>query len=64
MQEKGNLDKAIADYTEAIRLNPELELAYFGRGLAYEAKGVTTKAEADFAQAKKLRYKPRSSDAK
>jgi hypothetical protein len=31
---KRNLDKVIADCTEAIRLNPKLALAYDGRGFA------------------------------
>ena len=32
-EEKGELDKAIADYTEAIRLNPKDAAAFFGRGV-------------------------------
>ena len=51
---KGENDKAIADYTEAIRLEPENAQAYHGRGSAYEAKGDHKRAEADFAEAKKL----------
>ena len=51
------MDKAIADYTETIRLDPELAVAYRGRGVAYEKKGDKAKAEADFAQAKKLGYR-------
>ena len=31
-REKGELDKAIADYTEAIRLEPKDATAYFARG--------------------------------
>ena len=30
-----DLDAAIADYTEAIRLRPEFEEAYYDRGVAY-----------------------------
>jgi len=55
-EKKGDPDKAIADYTEAIRLNPKYATAYYGRGYAYGQKGETAKAEADFAQAKKLGY--------
>jgi hypothetical protein len=36
---KGDLDQAIAAFTEAIRLNPQYELAYFNRGRAYRQKG-------------------------
>ena len=43
---KGDYDKAIADYTEAIRLNPNAE-AYSNRGLAYRKKGDYDKAIAD-----------------
>jgi Flp pilus assembly protein TadD len=53
---KGDFDKAIADYTEAIRLNPQCAEAHYGRGVAYEKKGEKAKAEADFAQAKKLGF--------
>ena len=54
---KGDFDKAIADFSEAIRLNPKLTLAYWGRGSAYQNKGEVAKAEEDFAQAKRLGYK-------
>src|SRR5258708_37251353 len=36
---KGDNDRAIADYNEAIRLDPNYTHAYFNRGLAYAAKG-------------------------
>ncbi len=55
----GDYDKAVTDYTEAIRLNPKYAEAYYGRGWAYSKKGETAKAEDDFAQAKKLGYKPK-----
>jgi tetratricopeptide (TPR) repeat protein len=35
---QGNYDQAIADYSEAIRLDPKSENAYFHRGSAYRAK--------------------------
>jgi Flp pilus assembly protein TadD len=54
---KGDIDKAIADLDEAIRLDPDDANTYQYRGLAYEKKGEKAKAEADFAQAKKLGYK-------
>ena len=48
---------AIADYTEAIRLDPKKAEAYYGRGCSYKNKGDQGKADADFAQAEKLGYK-------
>ncbi len=53
----GSYDKEIADYTEAVRLDPKYAEAYYNRGAAYKEGGKTAKAEADFAQAKKLGYK-------
>ena len=53
---KGNQNKAIADYTEAILLDPKYAKAYRNRGLAYAKKGEKAKADEDFAQAKKLGY--------
>ena len=39
---------AIADYSEAIRLDPEYVNAYYNRGNAYELLNDTPKAIADF----------------
>jgi tetratricopeptide (TPR) repeat protein len=55
---KGELDEAIAGYTEAIRLNPKGSEAYQTRGLAYLKKGDPAKAAADLAKAKELRCEP------
>ena len=59
-------DQAIADYTEAIRINqlesaldqdhPGDALAYYSRGLAYGEKGDESKSKADFSKAKELGY--------
>jgi tetratricopeptide (TPR) repeat protein len=53
------LDKAIAEYTEAIRLHPEQgndrgELPHVQRGRAYAEKGELDKAIADFTEAIRL----------
>jgi tetratricopeptide (TPR) repeat protein len=53
--EKGEYDKAIKDYDEAVRLNPKDDGAFFNRGVAWKAKGENEKAEKDFAEAKRLR---------
>jgi len=46
---KRDLSKAIADYTAALQLNPQTEMAHRARGQCYEALGETEKAQADFA---------------
>lgn len=51
-------DRAIVDVSEAIRLCPNEGMFYYNRGLAYDKKGAKAKAEADFAKAKELGYKP------
>lgn len=57
-----DFDNAIAAFDRAIALNPNLAPAYHGRGLAWEQKGETAKAESDFREA--IRLNPaKSSDA-
>ena len=53
---KGDLDKAIADMTEVIRLGPESREAYERRADLYSRKHDTDKAAADTAQAVRLRH--------
>ena len=56
---KGDFDSAIAEYTEAIRLRPNLAWAYYNRGLAYEGKGELDRAKLDFDQAERLGFTPK-----
>ncbi|MDR1318695.1 MAG: tetratricopeptide repeat protein [Treponema sp.] len=42
---------AIADYTQAIRLNPEYAKAYNNRGATYRRKGDIDRAIADYTRA-------------
>jgi tetratricopeptide (TPR) repeat protein len=48
---KGELDRAIADYAEAIALNPKYVKAYTGRGNAYKNKGEYDRAIIDYTKA-------------
>jgi lipoprotein NlpI len=56
-RDKGDLDRAVADFNEAIRLDPEFALAYNNRGLAYRDKGEFDRAIADFNEAIRLEPK-------
>ncbi len=51
---KGEYDKAIADYNQAIELAPKDTNAYDDRGIAWAAKGEYDKAIADYNQAIEL----------
>jgi len=55
-----NYDKAITEFTEAIRLNPNYELAYYYRAEAYTMKEDYDKALVDFTQA--IRLSPNDTD--
>jgi tetratricopeptide (TPR) repeat protein len=65
---KRDYDRAIADHTQAIKLDPD-SYYYYSRGNAYYQRGMTNnnkgdydKAIADYEEA--LRIEPDSSDAK
>lgn len=53
---EAELDKAIAAYSEAIRLDPAHAVAYYNRGLAYKSLGDKVKAEADLARGRELGF--------
>lgn len=57
----GAYDQAIADYDEAIRLDPKSVKAYNNRGLAWMMKGAFDRAIADLNQA--IRFDPKYEDA-
>jgi Flp pilus assembly protein TadD len=52
----GRHERAIQDYDEAIRINPENANAYYGRGLAYGELGKSVESERDIQKAKFLGY--------
>jgi tetratricopeptide (TPR) repeat protein len=53
-ENKEDYERAIADYSEAIRLNPNDADAYFYRSLDRKRKGDNAGAEADMAAAKRI----------
>ena len=48
------LEKAIADYNEAIRISPQYDKAYYNRGVAWGRKGEYEKAILDYSEAIRL----------
>jgi lipoprotein NlpI len=58
---KGDPDRAIADFNEAIRINPKDAIAFNNRGYAYNAKGDLDRAIADYGEA--IRIDPGDADA-
>src|SRR5215470_16256451 len=52
---KGDTDRAIADYAQAIKLNAKFPAAFNNRGVAYDYKGDYDHAIADYDQAIKLK---------
>jgi Tetratricopeptide repeat. len=53
-ENKEDYERAIADYSEAIRLNPNDADAYFYRSLDRKRKGDNAGAETDMAAAKRI----------
>lgn len=58
---KGDIDRAIADYSKAITLNPRDADFYTNRGIAYSIKGNVDRAIADYGKA--IALKPDYADA-
>ena len=56
---KGDPDRAIADYSEAIRLDPKDAFTFVGRGGVFSYKGDFERAIADYNEA--IRLNPKSS---
>jgi tetratricopeptide (TPR) repeat protein len=56
---KGDIDRAISDYTKAIELNPNYVPAYNSRGQAHTRKGDYNRAVSDVTNARELIRKQR-----
>jgi tetratricopeptide (TPR) repeat protein len=52
--DKGDYDRAMADYNQALRLDPDYAWAYSCRGNVYNAKGDYNRAIADYTEAIRL----------
>jgi predicted aspartyl protease len=50
----GDYDKAIEDYDAALKMNPQMPVALYGRGIAKVRKRKITEGEADMAKAEKM----------
>ena len=53
--DNGNLDRALSDYTQALKLNPKFANAYYERGIAYHDKKEMRQAISDFSRVLELR---------
>jgi Flp pilus assembly protein TadD len=51
VSDKGDYERAIADFTKAIEIIPKMTAVYHHRGLAYEALGRRADAIADYRRA-------------
>ena len=58
---KGEADRAIANYDQALAINPKYEDALVNRGVAHEKKGDLDRAIADYDEA--LRLEPKDAVA-
>ena len=55
---KGEYDRAIQDYNQAIRLDAKFAMAFNNRGVAYDKKGEYDRAIQDYEQSIKLKPSP------
>jgi lipoprotein NlpI len=60
-EDKGDFDRAIVEYNQAISINPRNPTFYNNRGIAYRGKGDLDRAIADYSQA--ISLNPKDHDA-
>jgi uncharacterized caspase-like protein len=60
--QKGEHDRAIADFSEAIRLDPKSSATYRARGATFAAMGARDKAAEDYMRAEILQRGPQSAE--
>jgi tetratricopeptide (TPR) repeat protein len=60
-EELGQTERAIEDYSQGLKLNPDYRSLYNRRGLAYDQEGKQDLAIADFSQA--IRLDPKDTEA-
>ena len=53
-RDRGDFDRAIEDFNEAIELNHDYVDAYYNRGLAYRSVGMADRSIADLTKAIEL----------
>ena len=53
-QNERDLDRAIADYTDTLRLKPDFAHAFYNRGLVHQTKGDYDRAITDYTEAIRL----------
>ena len=61
---RGDRDRAMADFTDAIRLDPDSSLAYSNRGILWREKKDIDRAIADFTDAIRIEALPKSDSQK
>ncbi len=54
-QNKGELELALHDYDQPLKLNPQLAVAYNNRGVTHKTMGEIKQAIADYSKAIELR---------
>lgn len=60
LDDKGQTEKAIADYSKSISINPRYDAAYYNRSYAYERRGKLAEALQDMERA--VQIEPDDSD--